>query len=494
MGNPQRADTDAAARVSVHTVRCAVPPADPLSAHLALTARFGREHAYLLESGKDQKSRYTFNGFGLLLTVSVTRGIVRIAGVTALRDLVAAVLRPLLDTTGQEPRLRDPCDLWPVLRTLQGTFDAAGSASEFSFGFLGFFGYDAARYIEDLPYLIDQEPDLPDVQLALYQGCLMTSVQTGKADLLIYESSFWPRLDPDELITLLTEASKAAPVVPAVTMPEAHVIDDTECEQYIANVTLCKKHIAMGDIYQVQIGHELAIYSSAEPTDVYRRLRARNASPYMYLTALDEHLVLGTSPELFLLVEHGDIIMRPIAGTAPRSSRPAAEIARELRKNPKEIAEHTMLLDLCRNDIGRICQQDTLTVPEALYVEYYSHVLHLVSSVSGHVESGKDSFDIIAALFPAGTMTGAPKIRAMEIIEQVEHSRRGLYAGALGLIDIGGYVNMALCIRTLVYRDGCYRTRASAGIVADSVPEREWAETLAKANATHWAVTGRELL
>src|SRR5690606_20996548 len=148
--------------------------------------------------------------------------------------------------------------------------------------------------------------------------------------------------------------------------------------------------------------------------------------------------------------------------------------AARLRDDPKEIAEHIMLVDLCRNDIGRICERDSLDVPDRLVVERYSHVLHLVSTVTGRVERGKDAFDIIPALFPAGTMTGAPKIRAMEIIEEVECSRRGLYAGALGLIDVGGYVNLALCIRTLLHRDGVYRTRASAGIVADSVAEREW--------------------
>jgi anthranilate synthase component 1 len=253
------------------------------------------------------------------------------------------------------------------------------------------------------------------------------------------------------------------------------------------------KHIAIGDIYQVQIGHELTMRSAADPVEVYRRLRARNMSPYMYLTSVAGQLVIGSSPELFVRVADGTVVMRPIAGTAPRGRAPDEVVGRELRANPKEIAEHAMLLDLCRNDIGRICLPDTLNVPEALFVERYSHVLHLVSTVTGQVEPDKDGFDIIAALFPAGTMTGAPKIRAMEIIEAVEHSRRGLYAGTLGLIDVGGYVNMALCIRTLIYRDGVYRTRASAGIVADSVPEREWTETLAKSNAAHWAVTGREL-
>ena len=276
-------------------------------------------------------------------------------------------------------------------------------------------------------------------------------------------------------------------------MPDSFASSDTEEFTYLANVEKCLKHIAVGDIYQVQIGHEWNIHSPVDPVAVYQRLRERNASPYMYLTQVGSSTVIGASPELFVRVEDGLVSMRPIAGTAPRGPDDEAR-AERLRTDPKELAEHVMLVDLCRNDIGRICQRNTLAVPDQLVVERYSHVLHLVSTVTGQVEEGKDTYDIIAALFPAGTMTGAPKIRAMEIIEDTERSRRGLYAGALGLIDVGGYVNLALCIRTLIHRDGTFRTRASAGIVADSEPEREWRETLAKVGAGYWAVTGKELL
>jgi anthranilate synthase component 1 len=242
----------------------------------------------------------------------------------------------------------------------------------------------------------------------------------------------------------------------------------------------------------VQIGHELAIRSTADPLTVYRRLRERNPSPYMYLATLAGQRVIGASPELFVRIEDRTVTMRPIAGTVPRGGHADLETSHRLLADPKEVAEHIMLVDLCRNDIGRIARRDTLHVSDQLAVERYSHVLHLVSTVHGRAE--KDAYDTIAALFPAGTMTGTPKIRAMEIIESVERSRRGLYAGALGLIDVGGYTNLALCIRTLFHHGGVYRTRASAGIVADSAPGAEWTETLAKMSATHWAVTGKELL
>jgi anthranilate/para-aminobenzoate synthase component I len=325
----------------------------------------------------------------------------------------------------------------------------------------------------------------------LHRGCLVGELADEQVELLLHESAAWPPVDHGEIVDLL---AAAAPVPDPEEPPPAEVEDEITQQTFESRATRCLEHIAVGDIYQVQIGHELVIRSPMRPLSVYQRLRRRNASPFMYLTTLGEHTVIGASPELFVRVEDGAVLMRPIAGTVPRGAIDDEVGAVALRNDPKELAEHTMLVDLCRNDIGRICQPDTLDVPEHFTVERYSHVQHLVSTVVGRAESAKDSYDIIPALFPAGTMTGAPKIRAMEIIETMESSRRGLYAGALGLIDVGGYLNLALCIRTLINHNGAYRTRASAGIVADSDPAREWAETLAKANAAHWAVTGKELL
>lgn len=372
-------------------------------------------------------------------------------------------------------------------------FDAEGSPTRFRFGFLAYFGYDTVRYVEDLPHLIEERPDLPDVHLVLHQGCVVADREDGRAELLLHESAHWEPLDHQAVVRLLAEAGHTHPEPAADTFPEAVVTDDSCPDRFAADVERCLKHIAVGDIYQVQIGHELTIRSPAPPVDVYQRLRRRNASPFMYLASLAGQCVIGASPELFVRVEDGAVTMRPIAGTLPRTGDDEAGALR-LSTDPKEVAEHTMLVDLCRNDIGRICRADTLQVPDRLGVEGYSHVLHLVSTVRGQAEDDKDAFDMIAALFPAGTMTGAPKIRAMEIIESVEHSRRGLYAGALGVLDVGGYTNLSLCIRTLFHRDGVYRTRASAGIVADSDPGAEWRETLAKMSAAHWAVTGKELL
>ncbi|WP_256104162.1 anthranilate synthase component I family protein [Streptomyces sp. ODS05-4] len=486
----------APAAIRVATRSHPLPEVPMLPAYRALAARFGPEDVYLLESaaGPARDRRHQFAGFGALLTLAVTDGAVRVDGVPALRETLLDRIRPALDQDEDGTlRLRTPAGLWPLLRTTRGLFDAEGSATRFRFGFLGYFGYDTVRYVEELPRLIEQRPDLPDVQLVLHQGCVVRDLAADRTELLLHESPAWPALPPDEVTALLRAAAHTHPEPAADTIPESTVSDDTDPETFARDVETCLKHIAVGDVYQVQIGHELAIRSTADPVDVYQRLRRRNASPYMYLAGVGGQRVIGASPELFVRVEDGEVTMRPIAGTLPRTGDDEAAAAR-LRTDPKEVAEHTMLVDLCRNDIGRIAQADTLGVPDEFLVEGYSHVLHLVSTVTGRAAPGKDAFDTVAALFPAGTMTGTPKIRAMEIIESLEHSRRGLYAGALGLIDVGGHTNLALCIRTLFHQGGVYRTRASAGIVADSDPASEWRETLAKMSAAHWAVTGKELL
>ncbi|MCY0942924.1 anthranilate synthase component I family protein [Streptomyces sp. H34-S5] len=481
--------------IRVTTRRRAVPPSATLPVYQAVAHRFGREHVYLLEStaGPDRDRKYQFVGFNDLLSLSVSDGTVQVEGAPALREAVLRRITPLLDDNNGTLRLPRLPDLWTLLREVHALFDAEGSAVRFRFGFLGYFGYDTIRYVEDLPHLIDGRPDLPDVHLVLYQGSVVTDLDSGESELLLHESDHWAALDEDEIATLLARAETDHPEPVPGPVPPTDTSFDTEAADYRLNVERALKHIAVGDVYQVQLGHELSMRSTADPLEVYQRMRTGNASPYMYLASVWGQSIVGASPELFVRVEDGTVTMRPIAGTVPRTGDDEAAGAR-LLADEKEIAEHIMLVDLCRNDIGRICQADSLRVPDELVVERYSHVLHLVSTVQGEAEPDRDTYDIISALFPAGTMTGTPKIRAMEIIEEIEDTRRGLYAGAMGLIDVGGYTNLALCIRTLFHHDGVYRTRASAGVVADSVPDREWTETLAKMNAAYWAVTGKELL
>lgn len=487
--------------------------AEPVDCYTELARMFGDQRVYLLESlaGPADDRRHAYVGFGELMMLSVTRGVVRLTGVPAVVDAVWRRVQPLLgggpagDGTAAgeagtvRSRLRSPADLWTLLRQLTSLFPAAEPGQGFSFGFLAFFGYDVARHIETLPYLIRAAPVLPDICLKLHQGCLRFDLRARSAELIVHTSAGWPGLAANELVRRLRSLARTGsrpagrPGGPPA-LPPCSVAGSVTREEFLADVKRCLDHIAVGDIYQVQIGHELTVRSTARPLGVYHRLRERNPSPYMFLVPLAGHLLIGASPELFVRVENGTVTMRPLAGTEPCGAQDDIQAAAgRLLGDAKELAEHVMLVDLCRNDIGRICQPGTLDVPQMIAIERFARVLHLVSTVTGRVGQRADVFDVIAAAFPAGTMTGTPKVRAMEIIESVERSRRGMYAGALGLLA-SGYLNTALCIRTMVYGDGRYRLRASAGVVADSQPAREWTETLAKLSAAHWAVTGQELL
>lgn len=477
---------EVAEKILVRTTVERVGEVDGLHAYQALAREFGEDQVYLLETTEGPYRQYV--GFGAVLTLSVRRGVIRLQGL----PMLCAAARQSMAQYLVGDALRTNPDVWPALRAMSAMFQADGAPDRFRFGFLSYFGYDVARYIEALPELIIGDGDLPDICLVLYQGMLAIG-HDGDSELLTHAAPGWPAPATERARAALVSAPDVPPA--PSTVPPAHVRDDTEYQTFAETVERCLAHIAAGDIYQVQIGHELTMESRLDPFSVYLRLRERNPSPFMYLTSIDGHTVVGASPELFARMASGTVLMRPIAGTTRRTGTEAGDEAAgaALRADPKEIAEHTMLVDLCRNDIGRICQGGTLEATQLFTIERFSHVLHLVSTVTGVVEPANDTFDVIPALFPAGTMTGAPKVRAMELIEEFENSRRGLYAGALGLVDVNGYVDLALCIRTLIYREGRYRTRASAGIVADSSPEREWLETLNKCSAAYWAVTGEEL-
>jgi anthranilate synthase component 1 len=251
------------------------------------------------------------------------------------------------------------------------------------------------------------------------------------------------------------------------------------------------EHIHAGDIYQVQLGHPIHVGAPRRDLDVYRRLRAINPSPYMAFLPLGDLAVISGSPELHVRVDHDELTMRPIAGTARKTADAIENTASVawLKQDAKEAAEHIMLVDLCRNDLGRVAVPGSVAVGGLMNVEEYSHVYHLVSTVTAKLEQGFDAYDVIRATFPAGTVTGAPKIRAMEIIEALEKSRRGIYAGVFGVLGFGGFTNLALSLRTIVATADGYSARASAGIVVDSAPDSEWLETLAKMGSTIRAIT-----
>jgi anthranilate synthase component 1 len=266
-----------------------------------------------------------------------------------------------------------------------------------------------------------------------------------------------------------------------VTTPES----ETGPEQYQAAVRRAKEYIAAGDVMQVVLSQRMKLPFTASPLSLYRALRSLNPSPYMFYYDFGDFHVVGASPEILVRKEGSTVTLRPIAGTRPRgATRDADEaLAAELKDDPKEIAEHVMLLDLGRNDVGRVAQIGGVRVTEQMTVERYSHVMHIVSNVEGVLKPGLSCFDVLAATFPAGTVSGAPKVRAMEIIDELEPTRRGVYAGAVGYISFQDDMDTAIAIRTAVVKDGMLYVQVGAGIVHDSVPETEWQETQNKARA-----------
>jgi anthranilate synthase component 1 len=366
-------------------------------------------------------------------------------------------------------------------------------------GAVGYFGYDVVRLIERLPHPPRRAVDVPDALMVLTRAVVIIDNLRSRARIVIgipVASSF----DDGTLRSLYEEAnaeidSLAARLREPVDLPTLDVespVTSADARSSIsrpdfeAGVRRIKEYIRAGDAFQVLLARRLEMPLDFEPATLYRALRALNPSPYMFHLVLDGMELVGSSPELLVRVANGRLTVRPIAGTRPRGSTPDedAALAAELLADEKERAEHIMLVDLGRNDVGRVARFGSVEVSELFGVERYSHVLHLVSQVDGALRADTDALDALRATFPAGTMTGAPKVRAMEIIDELEPERRGPYAGAVGYIAAGATrMDLAITIRTCLIAGGTASVSAGAGIVADSIPEREWEETENKARA-----------
>ena len=362
-------------------------------------------------------------------------------------------------------------------------------------GLAGYFGYDAVRYIE--PRLANSEPkddlQLPDIQLLLTEELAVIDNLSGKLYLIVYANTQQPeaytkaRQRLKDLRTMLRRAVDA-PVTSSSVRTES--IRDFDKADYLAAVLKAKELIMAGDLMQVQIGQRIRKPYVDSPLSLYRALRSLNPSPYMYFYNFGDMQIVGSSPEILVRnesVKDGGkkVTIRPLAGTRPRGSTAEQDIqlATELLADPKEIAEHVMLIDLARNDIGRIAEIGSVKVTDKFVIEKYSHVQHIVSNVEGTLKPNMSNLDVLRATFPAGTLSGAPKVRAMEIIDTLEPVKRGIYGGACGYLSFGGEMDLAIAIRTGVIKDGMLYAQAAAGIVADSVPEMEWQETENKARA-----------
>jgi anthranilate synthase component 1 len=362
-------------------------------------------------------------------------------------------------------------------------------------GLAGYFGYDAVRSIE--PRLANSAPkddlQLPDIQLLLTEELAVIDNLSGKLYLIVYANTQQPeayakaRQRLKDLRTMLRRAVDA-PVTSSSVRTEA--IRDFDKADYLAAVLKAKELIMAGDLMQVQIGQRIRKPYVDSPLSLYRALRSLNPSPYMYFYNFGDMQIVGSSPEILVRnesVKDGGkkVTIRPLAGTRPRGSTAEHDIqlATELLADPKEIAEHVMLIDLARNDIGRIAEIGSVKVTDKFVIEKYSHVQHIVSNVEGTLKPNMSNLDVLRATFPAGTLSGAPKVRAMEIIDTLEPIKRGIYGGACGYLSFGGEMDLAIAIRTGVIKDGMLYAQAAAGIVADSVPEMEWQETENKARA-----------
>lgn len=372
----------------------------------------------------------------------------------------------------------------------------------FAGGLAGYFGYDAVRHIE--PKLGNapareadaQSPDTPDILLLQIDELVIVDNLAGRTYLLVYADPTLPEsyVRAKRRLKELREKLRTPVVIPyAYASLQTEAQRNFDKEDYLAAVRRAKDYITAGDIMQVQIGQVISKPFRDSPLSLYRALRSLNPSPYMYFWNFDNFQVVGSSPEILVRQENvntveGDIrqvTIRPLAGTRKRGATPAddARLAEELSNDPKERAEHVMLIDLARNDVGRVAKAGTVKVTDTMAIERYSHVMHLVSNVSGELKDEMSNMDVLRASFPAGTLTGAPKVRAMEIIDELEPVRRGLYGGAAGYLSYGGEMDLAIAIRTGVIQDGMLHVQAAAGIVADSDPEAEWQETEAKARA-----------
>ncbi|HTW21183.1 MAG TPA: anthranilate synthase component I [Mycobacteriales bacterium] len=451
----------------------------PISAYRKLAQ--GRSGTFLLESAEigGVWSRYSFVGVHSAATLSERDGHAVWTGIGP-DDHPDDPLAALKDAAA---RLHTPRR--PGLPPLTG-------------GLVGYLGYDAVRRMERLPALAADDLEIPELHFLLATDLAVLDHRDGSILLIANViRGLTPNADSDpntayddavaRLESMTADLSKPAESSVAVLdrSTEVDYEERSTRAEYMAAVEQAKAHIRDGDCFQIVVSQRFEMSTEADALDVYRALRASNPSPYMYLLRFDDLDVVGSSPEVLVKVEAGRALMHPIAGTRPRGATPErdAALAAELLADPKERAEHVMLVDLGRNDLGRVCRAGSVEVVDLMSVERFSHVMHLVSTVVGEVAEGTSALDVLCACFPAGTLSGAPKVRAMEIIEALEPTRRGLYGGVVGYVDVAGDLDTAIAIRTVVMRAGRAYVQAGAGIVADSDPATEDTESRDKAAA-----------
>lgn len=363
----------------------------------------------------------------------------------------------------------------------------------FTGGAVGYIGYNVVSFFENIPADKPDELNFPDVYFMVTDTLvvfdhvkhiikIVANAKVDKSPSKVYDESI---KKIEKLVRQIKIPSKVSVAEFPKKLKEMAVKSNFTKKQYADIVNRAKEYIRAGDIIQVVPSQRFSVPVRSRPFDIYRALRSVNPSPYMYYITGDDFHIVGSSPELLVRCENGIVETRPIAGTRPRGQTPEEDekLAQDLLSDEKEKAEHIMLVDLGRNDLGRVCENGTVKVTDLMIIERYSHVMHLVSNVAGKLRADKDQFDVLAATFPAGTVSGAPKIRAMEIIDELEKTDRGPYAGAIGYFSFSGNLDSAITIRTILIKNNRAYVQAGGGVVADSVPEKEYQETVNKAKA-----------
>jgi anthranilate synthase component 1 len=448
----------------------------PLSTYLKLA---DAPYSYLFESvqGGEKWGRYSIIGLPARTVLSV-----REHQVTVTTDHVVV----------EQETVADPLAFIEAFQARYRVPEVEG-LPKFTGGLVGYFGYDTVRYIE--PRLAQSpNPDLlgnPDILLMLSDEVVVFDNLSGKLHVVVH-------VDPAEnaalekgesrlgqLVRLLEQPVRRPEYIAPAEVSEADFVSGFTQAGFEAAVEKAREYIVDGDIMQVVLSQRMSIPFAAPPLDLYRALRSLNPSPYMFFLNLEDFHVVGSSPEILVRYEEGQVTVRPIAGTRPRGRDEAEDKAleAELLADPKELAEHLMLIDLGRNDVGRIAETGSVELTDRMVIERYSHVMHIVSNVEGKLKEGMSAMDALRATFPAGTVSGAPKIRAMEIIDELEPVKRGVYAGAVGYLGWHGNMDTAIAIRTAVIQERTLHIQAGAGIVYDSIPRNEWDETMNKGRA-----------
>jgi anthranilate synthase component 1 len=455
----------------------------PLSLYVKLTQAFGKTNTYLLESvlGGERFGRFSFIGMP-------AKTLLRTVGTPS-----APVNEVVTNGKVVETNTDNPLDF---VDAYFKRFKVALQADmpRFCGGLAGYFGYDTVRYIESrlAKHQLPDELGVPDIQLMLTEELAVVDNVAGKIYFIVYaDPSITDGFEKaqDRLKELLTCLGKPVNMPASLPSAKTDLIRKFKATDFESAVLKTKEYILAGDCMQVVIGQRISKPFADSPLALYRALRSLNPSPYMYFYDFGDMQIVGSSPEILVRQEKRAaekiVTIRPLAGTRPRGANPEEDerLAKELLADPKEIAEHVMLIDLARNDVGRIAKTGSVKVTDSMSIEKYSHVQHIVSSVEGDLLDNMSNMDVLRATFPAGTLSGAPKIRAMEIIDEMEIVKRGVYGGAVGYLSFSGDMDVAIAIRTGVIRNGMLHSQAGAGVVADSDPTAEWKETEAKARA-----------